>query len=357
MPKKHKRITEKSGSLPGTLVHVGAVYKEKTHIRSIRFNKERVETFTADEIGGLPTAAADESYITWVEVNGLTEPDLIENVGRRFGIHPLVLEDVMNTTHRPKFEEFDDYLFMVFRAPFMSGDDVAFEQVSLLLGGDWVVSFLETDRPLFEPVRERILTGKGRLRSMGADYCAYSLLDLIVDSFFDALEQVGDTIEDLDERLVRHPDPVLLKEIHRMKRTLLYIHKASWPAREVIGSLERCDSNFCSAAVGPYLRDVYDHIIQVIDTVETYRDIVSGMLDTYLSSISYRLNEIMKVLTIISTIFIPLTFLAGVYGMNFDVLPELHWPNGYFMLWGLMLSIAGLMLIYFYRRGWLWSKR
>ena len=343
MPKRRKRTGEKVA--------------EKTHIRCIRYNKEHVEVHTTDALKFLQQDVCAESAVTWVQVNGLSDPAAFETIGQHFGIHPLVIEDVLSTDHRPKFEEFDDYLFLVFRVPLSAETEVTFEQISLLVGDHWLISFMETARPLFDPVRDRIQSGKGRIRSVGPDYCAYALVDLIVDSYFDALEQMGDTIEDLDERLVRRPDPKLLNEIHRLKRTLLYVHKACWPAREIIGSFERCDSKLRSAAVGPYLRDVYDHIIQVIDTVETYRDIVSGMLDTYLSSVSYRLNEIMKVLTIISTIFIPLTFLAGVYGMNFDNMPETHWPNGYFMLWGLMLVIAGLMMVYFYKRGWLWHNR
>lgn len=343
MPKRRKRISEKVA--------------EKTRVRCVRYDKEHVEIHTTGALEFIQQDAPAEKDVTWLQVHGLSDSGVFEAIGEHFGIHPLVMEDVLSTDHRPKFEEYDDYLFLVFRIPVDTDGEVTFEQVSLLVGDCWLVSFMESARPLFDPVSDRIRSGKGRIRSMGPDYCAYALVDLIVDSYYDALEQMGDMIEELDERLVRRPDPQLLNEIHRLKRTLLYVHKACWPAREIIGSFERCDSKLRTAAVGPYLRDVYDHIIQVIDTVETYRDIVSGMLDTYLSSISYKLNEIMKVLTIISTIFIPLTFLAGVYGMNFDNMPETHWPNGYFMLWGLMLAIAGLMLVYFYKRGWLWHRR
>ena len=300
--------------------------------------------------------------VTWIEVCGIHDVAAVEQIGRQFSIHPLVLEDVLNTTQRPKFEEFDEYLFILMRVPFSNERvdaasaaprEIRFEQVSLIFGEGWIISFTESDRELFSLIRDHIINGKGRVRGQSSDYLAYSLLDLIVDHFFTVLEDLGESIEFLDEELVRDPGPALLQQIHFFKRQLLYLHKAVWPVREIIGTFERCTSKICRQDTVPYLHDVYDHIIQVLDMVETYRDLVSGMLDIYLSSISYRLNEVMKVLTIISTLFIPLTFIAGVYGMNFENMPELKWEYGYYGIWVIMLLIAWGMLRYFHRKRWL----
>ncbi len=369
-----KRMTSpyrgKKGSPPGTLTHVGKVYSDTLRIRRTEFDASGADsrelTHWEELLPFRPSRA-----VTWMEINGIHDVKAIEEIGRHFSIHPLVLEDILNTTQRPKFEEYDNYLFLVARVPFVHHDEeisathqkssartnhkveIAFEQVSLLFSKDWVISFTESDRPLFDPVRERIMSDKGRLRSQGPDYLAYALLDVIVDQFFVALEDLGEAIEFIDEELVRRPGPALLRQIHAFKRQMMYLHKAVWPVREIVGSFERCGSRFCSPATAPYLRDAYDHIIQVIDTVETYRDLISGMLDIYLSSISYRLNEVMKVLTIISTLFIPLTFIVGVYGMNFDYIPELRWQYGYYGVWSIMILVILGMMRYFRSKKWI----
>jgi magnesium transporter len=327
-----------------------------------------------EQVEELFAGAAQTTGVVWIEVNGLHDVESIEKIGHHFAIHPLVLEDILDTTQRPKFQEFDEYLFMVLRVPRLvkhaskeptgkkkqttdfqgeSKENITFEQVSWLVGKDWLVSFSENDKDLFEPVRARILSGKGRIRSQGTDYLAYALLDLAIDHFFSVLDEMGDVLNYLDEALVLRPGPPQLKQIHFFKRQLLYLHKAVWPVREIIGTFERCESNLCNAGTRPYLRDSYDHIIQVIDMVETYRDLVAGMLDIYLSSISYRLNEVMKVLTIISTFFIPLTFIAGVYGMNFESMPGLRWEYGFYAVSSLMLLIALIMIKFFRIKKWL----
>ena len=343
------------------MTHVGSVYSDKIHIRCTDYDTGGADSREADaweELQPLPTGRS----VIWIEVSGIHDITTIEKIGRQFSIHPLVLEDLLDTTHRPKFEEFDDYLFIVMRVPFSdesankageNSPEIRFEQVSILFGKGWVLSFTEHDREVFTVIREHIMTGKGRVRGQGSDYLSYALLDLLVDHYFIVLEDLGDSIEFLDEELVREPGATLLRQIHLFKRQLLYLHKAVWPVREIVGTFERCESPLCNPGTGPYLRDVYDHSIQVMDTVETYRDLVSGMLDIYLSSISYRLNEVMKVLTIISTLFIPLTFIAGVYGMNFENMPELKWEYGYFGLWIVMLLISFGMMRYFRRKRWL----
>jgi magnesium transporter len=292
----------------------------------------------------------------WINVDGLHEVEVLGTLGERFGLHPLVIEDILNTAQRPKLEDHGEYLFVVVKSLYHGAGpdgDPEIEQISLVLGPTYVLSFQEREGDEFEPVRDRIRTEKGRVRQAGADYLAYTLVDLIVDQYFAVLERFGDQIESLEEELILAPTPETAHAIHHLKREMALLRKSTWPLREVIGALERSESPLIRESTKPYLRDVYDHTIQVIDTVETFRDILSGMLDIYLSSVSNRMNEIMKVLTIISTLFIPLTFIAGVYGMNFEHMPELSWPWAYPAVWLVMLVIAALMVVYFYRKKWL----
>jgi len=297
----------------------------------------------------------DKPTVTWVNVDGIHEVEVLERLGDCFGLHPLVVEDILNTDHRPKMEDFGDYIFIVLKMLYYSDKDneVVTEQISLILGPNFVISFQEREGDVFNPIRERIRSEKGRIRKMGADYLAYVLVDSIVDNYFIILEKLGERIEFLEDELVTNPTPETLQAIHDLKREMIFLRKSVWPLREVISGLERGESSLIQESTGIYLRDVYDHTIQVIDAVETFRDMLSGMLDIYLSSISNRMNEVMKVLTIIATIFIPLTLIAGIYGMNFRYMPELEWPWAYPMLWLIMLAIGVLMLIYFRRKRWL----
>jgi magnesium transporter len=264
------------------------------------------------------------------------------------------LEDILNTDQRPKIEDFDDYIYIVLRLINYNQDrEVTSEQISLILGRNFVISLQESDGEVFAPILERLRTSKGRIRKSGADYLVYTLMDLIVDNYFVVLEKFGEALEYLEEEVVTKPSTQTLQDIHRFKYDMIMLRKSVWPLREVIGRLERRESDLIQEATGIYFKDVYDHTIVAIDNIETYRDILSGMLDIYLSSISNRLNEIMKVLTIIATIFMPLTFLAGVYGMNFKHMPELEWTWGYPASLGLMLVISLSMLIYFRKKKWL----
>jgi len=280
---------------------------------------------------------------------------IIEKIGKHFSIHPLILEDILHTGQRPKMEDFEDYIFLVVKMFYYDekDDEIKMEQVSLLLGSNFVISFQEREGDIFDPIRERIRNHKGRIRMMKADYLGYALLDTIVDNYFIILEKVGENIENMEEELVTRPTPETLQTIHNLKRELIVLRKSIWPLREVVNSLERGESPLINEATGVYLRDVYDHTIQVIDTIETFRDMVSGMLDIYLSSISNKMNEVMKVLTIIATIFIPLTFVAGIYGMNFEFMPELKWHWGYFAALLVMVAVAVIMVFYFRRKRWL----
>ena len=293
--------------------------------------------------------------VTWLDIDGVHQTNILESVGRQVNLHPLVIEDIHNTYQRPKVEDYEDYLYIVLKMISWdaNSEQIQAEQVSLVLGKNYVLSFKEDPGDIFDSIRTRLREGKGRLRKMGADYLSYALLDQVVDHYFIVLENLGEQIEDLEEGLVTSPDTSTIQNIHHLKRELIFLRKSVWPLREAISSLERGESPLFQPETLVYLRDVYDHTIQVIDTIETFRDMVSGMLDIYLSSVSNRMNEVMKVLTIIATIFIPLTFIAGIYGMNFVNMPELQWPWGYFVVWGVMIVIFIGMLIFFKRKRWL----
>ena len=347
------RRSEKAGLPPGTLVHVGEKRLEKTRITVIDYDQEGLrekEARTVEECFPLQ----DAPTVTWINVDGIHEVEIVEQLGSRLGLHPLIQEDIVNTQQRPKMEDFGTYLFIVLKMPYCDEEgQMQATQVSLVLGPNFVVSFQEWSPDVFEPIRERIRAGKGRLRSMGADYLAYALIDAIVDDYFVLLERLGENIEELEDELVTSPGPQTLKPIHNLKRNMISLRRSVWPLREVVSFLERGETQLIHESTRIYLRDVYDHTIQVIDAIEALRDTAAGMLDVYLSSVSNKMNEIMKVLTIIATLFIPLTFLVGVYGMNFDHMPELRWHYGYAMVWMVMLIVAGAMLAYFRRKRWM----
>ena len=294
--------------------------------------------------------------VTWINVDGIHQVDVVEELGERLGLHPLVLEDILNPEQRPKMEDLGDYLYMVLKM--LDWDDarheMTTEQMSVLVGANYVVSLQEEPGgDVLDPIRLRIRGGKGRMREEGPDYLAYTILDGVVDRYFGVLESLGEKVEDLEGELVTNPGRDALQKLHHLKREMIYMRKAVWPLREVVAGLERSESPLIRKSTHPYLRDVYDHAIQVMDAVETLRDMLSGMLDIYLSSLSNRMNEVMKVLTIFASIFAPLTFIAGVYGMNFRYLPELTWRWAYPALWLVMLTIGLVMLWFFRRKRWL----
>jgi magnesium transporter len=344
----------KAGLPPGTLLYVGEQRAQPAKVTVMEYDELHLSESEMQSLAaGLELAT--EPTVTWVNVDGLQPLEVFEQLGEHLGLHPLVLEDILNTSQRPKMEDFGDYLYVVLKMlhPSEEGAEIAEEQVSLILGRTYVLSIQEREGDLFTPIRERIRHSRGRVRKMGADYLAYALVDAIVDGYFVALERLGDRIEFLEEELVVNPSTSTLHTIHELKTQMIFLRKSVWPLREVINSLVRGEPALIRESTAIYLRDVYDHTIQVIDTIETFRDIVSGMLDIYLSSVSNKMNEVMKVLTVIATMFIPLTFIAGVYGMNFNYMPELQWRWSYPLLWLLMAGAAILMLIYFRRKGWL----
>ncbi len=291
----------------------------------------------------------------WIDVNGLTQPNIIEAVGDRFQLHPLVLEDVVHTTQRPKVDYYDEYLYIVLGLLTYHDEtgEISSEQMSIVLGRDFLLTFREHDGEQFAGVIERLRSGKGRIRKGGADYLAYALMDAIVDDYFGILEKLAERIEILEEALVVDPNRLTLQGIHTLKTDMIHMRRSVWPLREVLNSLARGDSDLIKSDNIPYLRDVYDHTVHVIENMESYREIITGMLDIYLSSMSNRLNEVMKVLTIIATIFIPLTFMTGWYGMNFKTMPELQWAWSYPVFASVAATAAGTMLILFKIKKWL----
>lgn len=347
-------ISLKQGLAPGTPVFVGQQRTHETTLDIIDYSEDHVverEDVEIDECVRL----LHQPGVTWINVNGIHETRLVETLGERFGLHPLTIEDIVNTTQRPKMEEFDDYIFVVVRMLYYSKEreEIANEQVSLIVAPEFVISFQERSEDVFESVRARIRNNKGRLRKMKADYLAYALMDCVVDGYFLILEQLGEQIETLEDEIVESPAQDTMQRIHFMKREVLHVRKSVWPLREEIAAILRTESPIIQESTYAYLRDVHDHTIRVIDTVETYRDMLMGMHDTYLTVVSNRMNEVMKLLTIIATIFIPLTFVVGVYGMNFDYMPELDWRYGYFAVLAAMAMIALAMLVYFRRKNWL----
>ena len=354
MPRFIKRQLKKAGASPGTLVHIGEQKVDKTRITLIDYNEAHLQERVLD---GIEEAfpLKDLPTVTWINIDGLHEIDTVEKVGQHFNLHPLVLEDILNTGQRPKTEEFDDAIFVVLKMLNYDKDaeKILSEQFSLVLGSNFLVTFQEIQGDVFRTVRERIRKSKTRIRKAGCDYLAYALIDAIVDHYFVILEALGDKIEDIETQLLDNPTRDTLEIIHEMKREMIYLRKQIWPIREIINSLVKNESSLIQEQLHVYFRDVYDHTIQIIDTIESYRDILAGMLDIYLSTLSNKMNEVMKVLTIIATIFIPITFVAGIYGMNFKFMPELEWRWGYFMVWGIVIVVAGIMLGFFKKKQWL----
>lgn len=355
-----RRASEKFGLPPGTIVHVGDKRAETVRITVIDYDKDHIQEKVLLDIEEV-FPFRDSPTVTWINIDGIHDASIIERLGTHFNIHPLVLEDILHTTQRPKIEDFENYIYVVLRMFYYDGitneqdndSEIISEQVSLILGRNFVISFQEAGGDTFDPVRMRLRVSKGRIRELGADYLAYALIDSIVDNYFVILEKLGERIEILEDELLDEPTPDTLEELHDLKNEMIFLRKSAWPLREVSNNLLRGESDLITRSTQVYIKDVYDHTIQIIDTIETYRDMLSGMMDIYLSSISNRMNEVMKVLTIIATIFIPLTFLAGVYGMNFKYMPELSWKWGYPVLWCIMATVGISMYFYFRKKKWL----
>jgi magnesium transporter len=355
MPKSTPSRADKIGQAPGMLLHIGDKKTEEVHLTIYDFNKDnhfiekKDAAFEDLHMGKTPDTT------TWVNVSGLHDTELIGEIGRFFNLHPLLIEDILNTDQRPRMEPYDDFIYIVLKMLHWHEAETAveIEQVSLLVSNNFVLTFEEGEDNIFDPLRQRLKNEKSRLRTCGSDYLAYAILDTIIDNYFIVLEKVSEQLEILEEEVITSPTPRTLDVIHNLKRELLYIRKVVWPLREAVGSITHGDIPPFDQNSVIYLRDVYEHVIQIIDSVETYRGLVAGMLDIYLSSISNKMNEIMKVLTVIATIFIPITFVTSLYGMNFTHMPELDEPLGYPMVWLIILTTSAGLLLYFKRRNWL----
>jgi len=349
-----KKISKKIGMSPGTLVHVGEQKVAKAKISIIDYADDHLhqtEVDSAEECGKFKNSES----ITWINISGIHDMHLIKHLGENFGLHPLVLEDVVNTEQRPKIDDHEDYIFIVLKMvyPDLQGNGVRYEQVSFIVGPAYVISIQEVEEDIFDPVRQRIKKGRGRIRKRGSDYLAYALIDMVVDHYFKVLEILGERIEKLQDDVIEKPEPESLEIIQMLKKEILFLRKSIWPLRDIINTLIRSESALIQEESILFFRDVYDHSIQVLDTIETYRELLSGTLDIYMSNISNHMNEVMKVLTIMATIFIPMTFIAGIYGMNFKYMPELEWVWSYPLLWCVFLLLFIAMLFWFKHKKWL----
>lgn len=339
---------------PGTITYIGRKEDKETSLEVIDYNKESFERY----VSKTPEDAfkfEEASRTTWINIDGLGNTAEVEKLGKYYGLHPLIMEDIVNTNQRPKIEEYQDFLFIVAKMLYFKEDgQLENEHISFVLGKDYVLSFQETGGDVFDGVRERLSSAKGKIRSRGSDYLVYALLDAIVDNYFKVIEEMSDRIETLEEQLfTTQPSNDITFEIQELKRTILRIRRAVFPLREVVSRMEKIENELIQEQTRNYIRDLYDHIIQVSENIEIYREMAWSVMDMYMTTISNKMNEVMKVLTIMATIFIPLTFIAGVYGMNFEYMPELEWKYSYFVLWGIMLLILAGMIYYFKQKKWL----
>lgn len=351
MGRNTKNISKKSGLMPGSLVHVGKISKDRVRISCIDYYEDNYKekiVYNIDEIN-----LKEPTGIHWINVDGLNDISILEKIGKRFNVHRLLLEDILDTTSRPKVDETNNVFFMILKMIYLNDTEkIICEQVSILLCGNYIITFQEQIGDVFDSVRKRIFMDKGPIRKKGADYLCYALIDSIVDNYFVILENFEDKIEILEEELVGNPDKATLKKIYDIKNELIFLKKSIWPLRDVLNCIYHGDFLAISNNITIYIKDVYEHVIQINDTIQLFLDSISNMLDIYLSSVSNKMNEIMKVLTIFSTIFIPLSFIVGVYGMNFDNMPELKFKHGYLILWIVMISVTINMLYYFKKKKW-----
>ncbi|MFH1852267.1 MAG: magnesium/cobalt transporter CorA [Candidatus Neomarinimicrobiota bacterium] len=351
--KKHSSA-KKAGLPPGSIIHLGQFSGTPVNISVIEYDPDTfIEQRQVSPVDC--SVLRDKPSITWFNVDGVHDTELIEQLGRQFRLHPLILEDIVNTDHRPKIEEADDYLYFTFKMlMFEPGSGkVLSEQVSIVLGTGFVLSFQEQPGDVFGPVRQRIAQGKGRIRKRGTDYLVYALVDTVVDSYFLIADTLEARIAELEEQVDKNPHSGLIAEIQDTRKQLVFVRQAIAPLKDAVGYLEKDESELIEERTRRYLRDVYDHIIHIIDSLEIQREILNGIRDSYHSTISTQLNQVMKVLTIIATIFIPLTYIAGIYGMNFEFMPELGWKWSYPAVWLVMLSVFAGMIVYFRRKKWL----
>jgi magnesium transporter len=352
--KRRPKSTKALNQAPGTVTYVGTKDQVETHLEVIDYNSEGYERITSKKPEDAFKFEA-ENKVTWINIDGLSNTDEIIKVGQYYDLHPLIIEDIVNTNQRPKIDEYQEYFFIVAKMLyFKNNGQLESEHISLVLGKNYVLTFQEADGDVFDGVRERLAKGKGRIRSRGSDYLVFALLDAIVDHYFIVIEEMGDRIEALEEQLFNtQPSNDITQDIQELKKTMLRIRRAVHPIREVVSRLEKVDGGLIQEETINYIRDLYDHIIQISENIEIYREMSWGLMDMYMTTISHKMNEVMKVLTIMASIFIPLTFIAGIYGMNFEHMPELNMPYAYPLLLLFMAVIVVGMIVYFKRKHWL----
>lgn len=354
MMESFSSVSKKVGLPPGSLVHIGEVHETEARITIIDYNKDTIEEQTVESIEQI-LQCREKDTVTWVNIEGLGNIELVGAIGELFNIHPLVLEDILNTHQRPKIEEYDDYLYCVLKGIALAEGEfkIEYEQISILILHDFVFTFKEKQDEIFEPVRRRLRSSKGHFRSQGADYLAYVILDTIVDSYFALQDSLDEIVDSIEEELLIEPGTETLVNIQAVKRELIYIRKSISPLRELLNAILRSESPLIERKTLIYFRDISDHVLRISEAIESTRDMVAGLLDIYITSISNRMNEIMKVLTVFASIFIPLTFIAGIYGMNFEYMPELKWKWAYPVLWLAFIIIPAVLLVYFKKKKWL----
>ena len=347
-------MLESIGLPPGTPVFVGEQQSEAVKITLYDYDDAHTERRIVQSIEEC-FPYKDMPSVTWINVDGLHDVAMLERLAHDYGLHPLTIEDIVNTQQRPKVEFFDNYIALNLKMYTFDINtyELDIDHVSLVLGKNFVLTFQERQGDLFDAIRARIQYNKGKIKKGGADYLAYSLLDAIVDGYFKVLDRIGDEIENIEEKLFTNPESSILEDLHDLRQELIFFRKTVWPLRTIMNELDRQETELIEDSTSVYLRDLYDHVVQVIETLETFREMLSGHLEVYLSTISNKTNEIMKFLTIIGTIFIPLTFIAGVYGMNFKHMPELEWRWGYYLIWAVMIGIGVALLAYFRKKNWI----
>ncbi|GAB3335682.1 magnesium/cobalt transporter CorA [Larkinella ripae] len=355
--RRYKHSEKKVGASPGSLIYVGQEIDYKTTIRRIDYNEASYSVEPVKRLSACGKPGDNAPTVSWLDVDGIHEPAVIEGIGQQYHLHPLLLEDVMNSQQKPKVEEYDGaYLFATLKMLYFKEQrqELESEHLSFVLGKNYLISFQEERKgDLFQPVLDRIQASAGKTRRNGPDYLLYALMDLVVDHYFLVLDTIGEKLETLENSIIQQvASQHTLTRLYTLKRELTLMRKAVWPVREMINRILLEESDLIRPATMPFLRDLYDHVIQVLDSIDSYRELATGLLDVYLSTLSNRMNSVMKTLTIFSAIFMPLTFIVGVYGMNFDNMPELHTRNGYFVVWVVMAVLTVLMVVYFRRRRW-----
>jgi magnesium transporter len=347
----HKKI---QNDVPGTLTYTGSKEQKHVTVDLIDYSPSIHKNVTVDDVSQAFNKKHPEE-ISWININGLSDIDQIERLREHYKLHPLILEDIVDTSQRPKIDEYPDYLFVVFKMLYYNDEGVFMnEHISLVLGENYLITFQEADGDVFDSLRQRIANAKGRVRNAGADYLMFAIMDAVVDHYFTLIETMSDRIEALEDILFSNTaEQDITQDIQELKREVLRLRKAVFPFREVVNRLEKIDSQLIDERTITYIRDLYDHVTQVTDSIDIYREMTWGLMDMYMTTISNKMNEVMKVLTIMASIFIPLTFMAGIYGMNFDHIPELHLRYGYYYLWAAMIAVFLGLLYYFKRKKWL----